>query len=355
MPNRRVYFLRVQRFQAGSKTEKLQVVRYDVIFFLGGVPSELMIRDKHLLIATIQESFRDSLNKLGESVPEFQRWITRWPRYAMAVFRYDVSDREEAFERAYEALAGICDVYSLLLDNAVPSICPVVKIRKGEALDATIHCFSKGQSRVTSHSADGATEKRWKARREKLLGRFLQLFDVLGNADARLSSTEIGHQLKLSLKMFSHGCRASNVGIEFLCKFSALEGLVCGGVQNQKQKLLKERLGPLFTNVPSVDTLIARLWKLRCEASHQSKAFTDEFVQANVDVEFLLMGTVDFMVSHLNQANTIEDVWSRNLGHILAEEVILQPDFMQGRMVKGWIDTGILSNGIGRIVDQQFA
>ena len=329
-------------------------MRHDVIFFLGGVPDELLIRDKHLLIASLRDEFRIELNKLGDGLPEFKQWVERWPTYAMAVFRYDLSNREEAFEAAYAALSGICDGYSLLLDNAVPNICPIVKIRQGENANASVHYFTMDQGRLRSHSAEGATELRWKERREKLLVQFLPLFDVLGNAEAQLSSTEIGEQLKLSMKMFRHGCKASNVGIEFLCKFSALEGLVCGGEQRQKEKLLKGRLGKLFTMVPNVDGLISKLWKLRCEASHQSKAFSARFVQANADVEFLFIGTVTFVTDQLKIVNTIDEVWTKTSGYTLPAEAILQHDFLQGRVVKAWSDTGIMSNGMGKIVDAQF-
>jgi hypothetical protein len=48
------------------------------------------------------------------------------------------------------------------------------------------------------------------------------------------SLTELRRQLAYSVKMFRQGIISGDPGIEYLCKFSALEGLVCGSQTKNK-------------------------------------------------------------------------------------------------------------------------
>lgn len=273
----------------------------------------------------------------------------------MAVFRNELNSQDDAFWNAYNALSGICDGYSLLLEERLPSICSVVQIREGAEADSALFVFTVNRGKLRFHSPDGSAEQRWDDRQQKLMSRFLPLFDVLTDSDVHLSQSEVSEQLKLSLKMYRHGCVASNIGIEFLCKFTTLEGLVCGDQQYGKEKLLKARLGSLFRSLPNVSNLVSKLWKLRCEASHQGKAFSERFVQATADVELLITGTVVFTAEHMKTAQTHEELWSKSESFVLPAEALLQPETLRGRISRSWGDAKIKCNGIGPIVDHLFA
>lgn len=45
----------------------------DVIYFVGGIPDELLIRDKHFLIAPVDPSFRPVIGRLSGRTT---RWLS---------------------------------------------------------------------------------------------------------------------------------------------------------------------------------------------------------------------------------------------------------------------------------------
>src|SRR5688500_16111029 len=111
----------------------------DVMFFVGGIPDELLIRDKQFFIAPIAPTLRPVINTLGDQLPEFKQWTARWPDYSMAVFRNQAVSRDDAFWIAYQALSGILDGYSMLIEERLPCISSVVQIREQTEPDSAIY------------------------------------------------------------------------------------------------------------------------------------------------------------------------------------------------------------------------
>ena len=76
------------------------------------------------------------------------------------------------------------------------------------------------------------------------------------------------------MKMYRAGAQTEDFGLEFICKWSALEGLVCGGELRNKGQLLRDRLSALLPSPPGeTEMLVKELWKFRSQAVHEALAF----------------------------------------------------------------------------------
>lgn len=121
--------------------------------------------------------------------------------------------------------------------------------------------------------------KEWRDRNKLVADYILGFVNSVAFTDA---PNDLTKQLAYSIKMFRCGIGCGSSGIEYLCKFSALEGLVCGPAKSDKAGLLKNRLSALAqSSWPKIATDIQRMWEERCEASHQALAFKPE-LQAEV-------------------------------------------------------------------------
>jgi hypothetical protein len=124
---------------------------------------------------------------------------------------------------------------------------------------------------ATIHSKDEAITQQWKKRNENLTTTVLRFIDIA--LDRKLTNNELAQQLLYSAKMYRYGRQSRVFGIDYLCRFTALEGLTCGSATAKKHAMIKTRLEALFPQSAGVKADIEKLWLLRCEASHQGKAF----------------------------------------------------------------------------------
>jgi hypothetical protein len=329
-------------------------VRHDFVFLVYGVPKEFMLHDTDYFFVPASDIFQKELAKLAATYSDIHHWIKRTKgEYLAAAFRNDFPTKEEGMESAYQKLSSIMDGYSLLTEVA-PEICPFVQVREGTNHDASWEVFSdRGWARF--HSKDGEAEKLWNERTKKLMRRFLVFFDTV-SCNAAKPQTDLVSQLALSTKMYRHGCSSDSYGIEFLCKFTALEGLVCGDAKSNKEKLLKKRLSALFRHLTNVEKQIGDLWVMRCEASHQGKAFAAKFAPSISQIEMFTIGVTAFALDHIKQVNKIEDLWKHADTYILPPEAILErpAEIMRCPMTRTVGVTSVKWNNIGPVIDNIF-
>lgn len=270
------------------------------------------------------------------------------------VLRNDSEDEAKTLMDTYEKLSGILDGYAFLNDDAVPEIWPMVQIRTSDQPHADIRFFSlRAWFRV--NSKDGSFEKAWDERTRQLLVRFLDFFDVAATDNA-LFDTELANQISLSARMFRHGRMSSSYGIEYLCKFSALEGLVCGPRTHGHGNLLKNRLSVLFRHRINIAAEVQELWRIRCEASHQGKAFDDTFSTLIEPIERLALGCLVFAVDHVRTTKTIDELWTKALGYALPKEAIIDrpPEIQRRAIVRLISQPKHQWNNVGKMVDSIF-
>jgi hypothetical protein len=218
-------------------------------------------------------------------------------------------------------------------------------------MDAQIKFFAD-RAWISWGTPNEQTEKAWQSRKEWLLNRFLLYFDAVASGEVQYE-TEVAEQLELSAKMFRHGGKSDSYGIEFLCKFTALEGLVCGPAKFGKEKLLTERLSALFRARNGIEAEISKLWKMRCEASHQAKAFTNDFASVIEPLERLTLGVIVFALDNLQSEKTIDSLWNRVGSYSLPSEVLLDRPKHRVAVVRMMGEFGIWK-GAGILTDNVF-
>lgn len=330
----------------GAKT------RRDFIFFVNGISDEMVIHHEQYTFASVGEDQRKQIVEISKHSQGITNWLSKTTgRFHAAIFRNEHTDESDAFSEAFDRLSGILDGFAFLIEDAQLAVCPMVAIRERDAADAQIKLFGH-RAWVAWGTPTEHAEKAWQARKEWLLNRFLIYFDAVASGETQYE-TEIANQLELSAKMFRYGGKSDSYGIEFLCKFTALEGLVCGPAKFGKEKLLRERLSALFRTRNGIEAEISKLWKMRCEASHQGKAFTNDFSSVIEPLERLTLGVIVFALDHLQSEKTFDALWNRVGSYSLPSEVLLDHPKHRAAVVRMMGEFGIWK-GAGILTDNVF-
>ncbi len=173
------------------------------------------------------EDQKKQIIKISEHFQGVANWLRNSTgRFSAAVFRNEHEEEKTAFSEAFERLSGILDGYAFLTEDVTLGVCPLVVVRERDEPDAQIKLFAN-RAMISWGSPTENAEQAWESRKSQLLSRFLVFFDAVAGGYLNFD-TEVVNQLGLSAKMFRHGQKSESYGIEFLCKFTALEGMVCG-------------------------------------------------------------------------------------------------------------------------------
>jgi len=305
------------------------------------------------------------LAELVRRLPDFQSFMGGNPVSSVVgiAIRNDFETERDAADRAWAIMMGILDGYSLGIDAAVPKLCGYFLIRSGNSPDADVKMYSEGSGWAHLHSQNPDSERLWEAAKSKVFEHFLRFFEVVVDEQVR-AQTALVHQLLYSARMFRHGAVSHEFGIQYLCKFSALEGMVSGEAKSQKRALLRSRLPRLFRKTEkAVAQTVEALWDLRCTASHQARAFAIHDLPGAVltggrieDLEYLFRGTCIFALDHLKQARTIDDLWSEVANYDLPDHALFQrpSDMPRYAVASGLLDPHILWPGAGRAFDKLY-
>ncbi|MDB6122467.1 MAG: hypothetical protein JWQ71_1460 [Pedosphaera sp.] len=334
-------------------------MRRDILFLVRGIPEDRRLHARHFFMAKPSNVFNRQIFELAKILPELRHFIEERPEENLicAGFRNEHKGESETIEKAWSALGNIIDGFAFTIDGRLPEVCPVILVRESDAPHAKVMTYrSGGWAHFHPNTPDSAAK--WQERELKLFGRLLTFFDIVAGGDPKYKN-DLGFQVGYSAKMFRCGGQAKNFGVEYLCKFSALEGLVCGAEKEGKEKLLKERLARLFAKSPrDVKKDVKRLWKLRCEASHQAKAFYDEEIPDSnqlqtetVLIEYFLTGVLVFALDQVENAKSVAELWTMLPGYTLPDYALFErpadmPKLPIMNMVRDtklyWRDAGLL-------------
>ena len=300
-------------------------IRRDFIFFVSGIPDQMRVLDQNNAFVAVGEPEKKAITDISKKSEHGQAiadWLGRTAgRFTAAIFRKENINERDAFLEAFEKLSGILDGYAFFIEDAALEICPLFLVRQHEEEGAQIKLFGN-YGWISWGSTSEAIDRAWQNRQNQLLQRFLVFFNAVAG-DKPEFNTEVVNQLGLSAKMFRHGRRSQTYGIEFLCKFTALEGLVCGSEKRGHKGLLKSRLSSLFRAKIGVEAEIETLWEMRCEASHQGKAFSVKFGTVIEPLENLTLGAMVFALDHLSSVKSIDELWTKAPAYFLPAEVLM--------------------------------
>jgi hypothetical protein len=289
-------------------------MRRGIVFIVQGIPRDYRVSDPKYFMANPAADVVKALRKDAEKHAHLRNLsqLLAGTDLVFAGFCNELQDQGEAVGAAYERLSGIIDGLSLLLDE-LPRVAEIVLVREEDSPDLKMLGYSDhGWANFLPTKTDSA--EAWKRRTQQLRDCLLQFFD-LWTAGGPEAATDLGRQIRYSVKMYRHGVQARAWGVEYVCKFSALEGLVCGPATSHKSQLLRQRLPALFRD-PSLEAQVERLWDLRCDASHQAKAFySDSFpdaepLQMHIGLlDQLFTGALVFALDNL-QKQSVPQLWA---------------------------------------------
>lgn len=291
-------------------------LRWDVVFLLKNYPRDYRIQGPNFLIVDLSEQSVAAIEEATRKIVGAGQFFLNsdYKRLQAFVFRVHAQNHSDAIELGKHSLDAILDGISLLVDRNLPKVWPFVQIRHQD--DRESHLVeTRGDDWAYFNAKEESSNARWQTQQRDLFRSLFAFFDIAMSLHAKRNSL-LSRQLLYSMKMFRHGAMTGIFGLEYLCKWSALEGMICAGEQGKK-RLLLTRLPLLFpTKGPEFLETLSKLWNIRNEAIHESRAFdSDHLHEAPAlgphieTVEFLFTNVVIFALSRINESDTIESLW----------------------------------------------
>jgi hypothetical protein len=336
-------------------------MKWDIAFILRGYPQDYRFFDQHYFMADVTEEHIASLLKHTSHLPEVVWYFAdrRNNKFTAIGFRIDGDEWGEALKQAIEQIEGFIDGLAILLDRGLPKICPLVHVRKvGDADAILVQLGEPGWAYKQPNDPD--IESAWRKRCSRVFDAMNPFFDIVADLHPR-RNTALSRQLLYSMKMYRHGASTGVYGLEFICKWSAFEGLVCGG-ERPKKRLILDRMSALFASHSEKLPDLENLWDLRNEAVHEARAFhSDHLHEAKPlaielhDVENLFFAVVIFAV-HIDRVDSIASLWSYALGYGLPDFAVEKRPAQMPRyaMMHVRFNTNLIGKGIGRMFDDAF-
>jgi len=282
-------------------------VRWDIVFFLKGYPAKYRFRDVNYFMIPVMAAELERLAEVerarfgdrelffGPSKPEV---------FTAFGFRGEADDQDAAINRALGCLNGFLDGASLFMGHESPRIGPVL-IRKPGDDDARLCLYFAAQwSYFDSHDEQSVA---WEKQATEIYKQVWPFFDVVAGLHAR-SGTPLAQQLVYSMKMYRRGATTAIDGVEFICKWSALEGMVSDGGSPIRRTMIA-RLEALFTERKTeIECIVNKLWAIRNDVVHEAHA--EGVVDAIQEVDRFFLGVAVFAIAHLDRANSLGELWA---------------------------------------------
>lgn len=293
---------------------------YNIAFLLRNYPRAMHIQGPTFFMVGIDEEFMKPLRELSSKEPAIAMFVANNPKEQFSWVGVQLSSdtRLNAIAEARHRVEGFIDGAALTIETGViPTICEIVYVGLSGNPELTL---TRYRSDSWIHLAHGGNEGNafWQQRNDRLRGRLVSFFRLATDGHPK-SLSDIGLQLRHSLRLFRYAVQTGNFGVEFICKFCALEGLVCGDIRSGKKRLLAHRLSALFPNESAeIGTKIDRLWKYRNEAVHTARTFDagplDHGASLGVNLEDLnrlFVGVIVFALDQIPAVDTIHDLWTK--------------------------------------------
>lgn len=287
---------------------------FDLVFFIRGFPEKLSLYDESVFATVVHPAVIPTLATSTEGLHGGD-FFNGADRLACFGIRLGAPSTKEAISAGRYVVDAMIDGLSLAIPRPLPKVGFLVIVcddtqEHGQWVHfSPIAWLKMSQSKSAPHDGPSPRER-------SILELVSPFMDVIAESHPHHDS-DLAHQLVQSLKMYRHGAEANSFAVEFICKFSALEGLVCGE-KELKGPSLRDRLPRLFRNDEIVTAArIQRLWEDRNAAIHASAGFYSvhakgtRAVQTHLsEVDYLFRGVVAFAIGRLKEARTVPELWA---------------------------------------------
>ena len=338
-------------------------MKWDIAFLMRDYPRKYRFADRNYTMVDVHAGHLDLLREHTADMPGVAPFFAgaHANTYSAAVFRIEAGSEDNAIELTRHILEGFIDGLALLVDRNLPKVCPLLQVRRDDERDSyLIELGDPGW--VYFQPKDPTSDKVWQQRCKMVFHMLFPFFDVIAQLHPR-RDTSLSRQLMYSMKMYRHGAATGVFGLEYICKWSALEGLVCGGERHRKLALLKKRIPKLFLNESSrVAAKVAELWKLRNEAVHEARAFDSDYLHEAPllgpqieEVELLFSTVVIFALANIDRADSVQALWTYAASFTAPEWAKKRPrDMPRMAMEKIRFQTKLTISGGGALFDNAF-
>lgn len=290
---------------------------WHVAFLVRDYPTALRTLGPTHFNGQIDQNFLDNLRATKER--KILHFLGGDPprRFLWVAFLVDAQTRLDAVSEALHRMNGLIDGASFWGDNERPEIGAFAWV--GEISDDDLLIVSYGQQLWIEFLEQGGESRgAWEHRNRELQAHINPFFSLAIDLHSR-AMTPLAQQIRYSMRMFRHGKHSGSWGVEFICKFCALEGLVCGDERGRKGEKLRTRLSALFRdNSPEFAGRIEKLWRYRSEAVHTARAFDSGGLTDGAalgvhiaDIEHFFVGAVVFALQNLSSSDQVADLWAQ--------------------------------------------
>lgn len=347
-----------------SETQKDE---WHVTFVLKGVPKDFFIHDDDYYIchptSEILKIFIESVEGFPE-IKGFLAGITDPKQLAFATFRiFGDGDKDEViYSKSKYMLDSLVDFYGLIEEVKSPEVADIILVRLNRDDDVLIR-RARDWGTVQFNPQGDQEKKAVDAYTSNLGHSMLPLADLLFEASKGNARTKLEQQISYSCAVFRRSINPKFDGLEYLGKFAALEGLVCGPISGNKGHFLTSRLSALFRNSSTVEERVRKLWKKRGTAVHQARFFHSEQVEKGEmlsiylgDLHWLFVGVLLFATSNSKKYNTVCELWDHVDEYELPEWAQSpNPGHSQRAIICLWVERPVkVWKGAGKITDQFF-
>lgn len=299
---------------------KPKATKWFVGFFVKGIPPSYRVHSPNKLrMARIGEPALVGLKQLREMHPAFDDFLSnvRETDLVVVVVRVLAFSESDAAGTAWRLLGHVRDGLAFVLESPA-RVAPVIITCPDGHPDAKVHRFVP-TSWISLNPKDAETAQAWDDRCRQLLTSMLKFYDSsLANRWCKHSALTM--QIINSARLYRLGSECESYGLEFLCKFAAMEGLVAGSARRNKRSKLLDRIPSLgFAVRWNVKGTVANLWRMRNRTVHEARI--EYFPKWNRSyplqlliprLEFLAVGVFVFACKNAKRAKTVSALW--NLG-----------------------------------------
>jgi hypothetical protein len=333
--------------------------------FLFKTPTSFpLLRADDLRIATITKSGWAPILELQQKLPPLKRFLEDKERHYVFLtsIRVEAPTAHKAIFKAHNRLDTYIDSIAVA-GFCVPAVCSVLVIRQANEPNAEIMEFHRDRW-LEGKPATTTERESWTKRSDEIMQHLLPVLSQLVEK-APDDHNELAWRALYSARLFRRGIESRNFGVEFFCKFAALENLVVGGDTSNKGEKLKRRLSALVGDLlPNAASEIVELWKRRHPLVHEARLeFVDEDPEAfpvHIHMEtldWLCQVTFVFLSDHFGAVGTLADLWKQAEGYEIPATVCdTRPKEIARFPASTWSEKcGFIWNGAGKLIDNLWA
>jgi hypothetical protein len=336
---------------------------WHVGFFVRKLPPSRWIRSAGFCVFQLPDSSRETLLKIAEqhrelfefAAPSFERDI------CLVVARVVATSESEAAESARHRVGHYIDGVSLVLEEPLPVAKALIVHRSGEP-DAALRQFEdKGWISLVPKNEDEL--RPWERRGEQLFIRLQPFFKTV--LEAQWSEySELFRQILFSARLFHRAAETASYGLEYLCKWMAIEALVVAGIQ-PKAPTVASRISSLFPQAQqqAIRTEVDTLWRRRNLIAHEAKS--EFFGEAAVEnmfqiyiprLDYLNTAVMVFAIDNTSRAATLSELWRLVDTWVMLADIVIERARGAQRIGadKILLNHGITWPGLGRTLDKEF-